>query len=288
MDTVFLHATLQLHWGFIVRQAGASAAQLAYPLPPPTTVIGAFANPLGRLLDMPDAMPYGGSRRRRDTLPVTNRFMECMIKAAKAAGAGLDTSGRTGVVVYEEPSRITAVPYKGGNDYLTAVKHPIYLSAQKLLPVQAVGSASAPAALMHIAMLLDAEELSRCTGRRVTLDVLEAAVWGVYRLGSRESIASVVYAGVSMDLEAVESGHFESILYQKAGCARPARSDLAVEVVMTDEHYKSTGYHVPVSPASNAAILTPPHRPQPFLLRSGCRAVWPREARTLALSAPIA
>ncbi|MEB3787974.1 MAG: hypothetical protein GSR78_04370, partial [Desulfurococcales archaeon] len=220
--------------------------------------------------------------------PVTNRFMECMIKAAKAAGAGLDTNGRTGIVVYEEPSRISGSPYKGGGSYDKAVKKPIYMSVQELLPVQAVGSASAPAALMHIAMLLDLEELSRCIGRRVALDVLEAAVWGVYRLGSRESIASVVGAGVSRDLETVDSGHFESILYQKAGCARPARSDLAVEVVMTDEHYKSTGYHAPVSPASNAAILTPPHRSQLFLLRSGCKAIWPRGSRTLALSMPIA
>ncbi len=285
-DLVFLYAKLQLHWGFIVRQAGASAAQLAYPLPPPTTVIGAFANPLGRLLDMPDAMPYepGRKRKRSTALPVTNRFMECMLKAVKTAGAGLDPEASTGVVVFEEPSRITGTPYKGGGSYDKAVKKPIYLSVQELLPVQAVGSASAPGVRLIIGALLDVDALSTCIGKKIDYDLLEMAVWGAHRLGSREGLASVVDAWVSVDLENIESGSFMSLLYQKATCAKPARPDLVVETVMTNELYQSTSYYVPASPASSSAMLTPPLRQVLFSLRGGCKAVWPRGYRNLALS----
>lgn len=84
MTRVFAYARLRLHWGFIVRQPGASAAQTAYPLPPPTTVAGAFANPLARLLGIIDSYP-----EKREALPVTNMFMSCILNRLLQRQLGL-------------------------------------------------------------------------------------------------------------------------------------------------------------------------------------------------------
>ncbi len=270
MKPVFLYSTLQLHWGFIVRQAGASAAQSAYIVPPPTTIVGAFASPLARILEIPDAIDPERIRGRRAKLPVSNRMMLCAINSTLAAGAGLEPG--SGVVVYEEPSRISGPPYKGGGAYDRAVEKPIYESVQEILPVQAVGAVSAPNARMVIAWLVNIDELGSCMGRSVEESMLEEAAWSVYRLGSREGISSVTRAGVDVDPEILNAGVVETILYQKEECVAPVHGANVAGVTLLNTSYEESYYYMPAGMMSGSSIITPPPRPVKFMLRDGCSA----------------
>ncbi|MEB3851669.1 MAG: hypothetical protein LRS49_03705 [Desulfurococcales archaeon] len=280
-EPAFLHSIVELHWGFTVRQLGASAAQLAYPLPPPPSVVGAFANPLARLLGLGEEVdPRRG--------PAAGRVMECALRATIAAGAGLEPSGPrgVGVVVYAEPSRIAAALYKTGGDYSNAIRQPPYLAADRLLPVQAAGSASAPGARLALAWLVDVEKLSSCLQARVGLAELGEAAWWVYRVGSREGLAAALEAGVAGpgEVEVVEEGGvFESILYQPARCARPAPGSQVVRVNLYGRTYREEAYLAP-TPAGGPSGLAPPPSPAGYVLTSTCRAARPRGRGTLSLS----
>ncbi|NPA96600.1 MAG: hypothetical protein GXO32_03240 [Crenarchaeota archaeon] len=267
---VFLYSILMVHWGYIVRQPGATAAQAAYILPPPTTIVGAYGNPLARLLGIPD---YIGPREKTN-LPVQNKYMDCLVRATLAAGAGLIPSPRlsVGAVTYEEPSRIMGTPYKGGGDYQKAVKQPIYVSATTLLPVQAVGATSAPGALLATGWLVDADMLASCIGKRISLEDFEAAAWSVYRLGSREGLVHTVKAGVveTKDLDRPE-GWFKSILYQDRFCVNIRRGKFA-KVTMIGYDYKEREFFVPCGEASGINILLPPTRSVTYRILPGCKA----------------
>jgi CRISPR-associated protein Cas5a/b/c len=270
----FLHARLKLHWGFIARQLGASAAQLAYVLPPPPTVVGAFMNPLARILGLGEEVnPRLG--------PAGSRAMSCALKATLAASAALE--GPTGVAVHAEPSRITASLYKTGGDYSRAIREPPYLAVDRLMPVQAAGAASAPGAYMRVAWLLDTEILGDCLGVEVDPKALGAAAWSVYRIGSREGIASPVeassYTGGELEVLA-EGSRFESILYQPADCVEPGGQ--VVRVILYGPAYREEAYYVP-TPIGGPSALTPA-RPTAFTIQSGCRAARPRGEPLLALA----
>ena len=292
-----LYTTVEAHWGYIVRQPGATAAQTAYILPPPPTVVGAFAAVLGRLLRLPDA--HAGGKRKR---PVLTGLMECALQATITVGAGLlaarEGGASGGVVLVEEPSRIIGAPYKGGGALNRALSKPIALSAKDLLPVQAVGAASGPGALLVLAWLLDAERLESCLGRKISNELMSVAPSSVFRLGSREGLVSVVgerghlpgYGVVSGDeLEALGSGcEYESILYQPASCALSESPASVVSVVLLDEHYREREYLVPAGPGSGPGIIYPPSSPARFRLAHGrCLAYAPQGGlRALSLAVP--
>lgn len=279
MSLVFLYSRAVMHWGFIVRQLGASAAQLAYVLPPPPTVVGSFMNPLARILGLSESLdPKVG--------PAGSKVMSCALLATFSAAAGLDPRSDVGVAVHAEPSRITAGIYKTGGDYERALKQPPYLAADRLLPVQAVGAASSPKGVIVLAWLLDPLILSKCLGEDVGSDDLRAAAWSVYRVGSREGLASVVDAGVFTELETVpEGGVFESILYQPEDCAKPLVS--VSKVTLYDVIYRQRSYLAP-SLGGGPSGVTPPPEPASFELKSGCKAVRPCRRPELTLSYPIA
>ncbi len=282
-STLFLYSIVKLQWGFIVRQPGATAAQSAYVIPPPTTVVGAFANPLARVLDVPDYL----ESRARPRLPVQNRYMECLLSSTIAASAGVLPAAETGVAVYEEPSRIMGTPYKTGGDYQKAVKQPIYVSGTTLLPVQAVGAASAPNTLLALAWVLDLQGLATCLERigvrgRLGREELERAAWSVYRVGSREGIAVVEDAGLygGGELEVIGEGGFESILYQPADCVETTDTGYTARVTLLGLDYREEEYLVPSGGLGGASALTPPPRPLDFYLsRPGCKAVGPRDEK---------
>jgi len=291
-----LYTTVKAHWGYIVRQPGATAAQTAYILPPPPTVVGAFAAVLGRLLGIPDA--HTGRRKKH----VLTGLMECALQATIAAGAGLLAAGEGGagggVALVEEPSRIIGAPYKGGGALNRALSRPIALSAGDLLPVQAVGAASGPGTLLVLAWLLDTGRLESCLGRRIGNELLSVAPSSVFRLGSREGLVSVVgeqgrlpgYGAVSGEkLEVLGSGHeYESILYQPASCTLPESRASVASVVLLDEHYREREYLAPASPGSGPGVIYPPSSPARFRVAHGsCLAYAPRGGlRALALAVP--
>ena len=270
---IFLYSILRVHWGYIIRQPGATAAQAAYILPPPTTVVGAFANPLARILGVPD---YIEKRKAKAGLPVQNRYMECLLHATLAAGAGLVPlqAQAIGAATYEEPARIMGTPYKGGGAYQAAVKKPIYMSATELLPVQALGATSAPGTTMAIAWLLDQSRLKECLVTTPSLAELEAAAWSVYRLGSREGLANTITAGAvdQEKLDIKDRGAYRSILYQDSSCASISRGRVSI-IPMLGLNYREREYLAPTGEPSGINIITPPPRPAMFYLRDpGCKA----------------
>ena len=281
MPPVFLYSKVKLHWGFIVRQLGASAAQLAYVLPPPPTVVGSFMNPLARILGLSEVLnPKEG--------PAGSRVMSCALRASHSAAAGLDPDGQVGITVHAEPSRITAALYKTGGNYERALRQPAYLAADRLLPVQAVGAASSPKGVLVLAWLIDPQALSKCVGVSVEPKTLEAAAWSVYRVGSREGLVSVIEARLfhESELEMVSEGDiFDSIFYQPEECTKPLTS--TAKVTLYDSFYKERSYLAP-SLAGGSTGVTPPVEPASFELKSGCRAFRPRNAPHLTLSYPAA
>jgi len=276
---VFLYSRVRLHWGFSVRQPGATAAQLAYPLPPPTTVVGAFMNPLARLLGI------GEPPARRLRGKVSGLPMECGLLSARAAAAGLEPGSGPGVVVFEEPAHIIAAPFKGGNAFKQAVKRPPPLAMQELIPVQAVGSASAPDARLVLAAVLDMDALSRCLGRRVGMDLLEEAAWSIYRVGSREGLATVEEAWAASAGTREGGAVFSSMLYQPERCVT-AKTFVSRLVLLGMPGYQEEGFLAP-GRGSGVAVL-PPAEPGIFELRSGCRLYVPsgRDGSALALAGP--
>ena len=274
---IFLYSKLTLHWGFIVRQLGASAAQLAYILPPPPTVVGAFLNPLARILGLGEEVsPKAG--------PAGSRAMRCALQATLAASAGL--TGTVGVTVSSEPSRISAALYKTGGDYSKAVRQPPYLAADRLLPVQAEGYAASPGAKLTIAWLLDSNIFTQCLKTEVSIKELELAAWSVYRIGSREGIASVEKARVvgPESLEAVnDGGSFESVLYQPVECVDPEPRAPVSEVTLYNIHYRESLYYVP-SLLGGPIALAPSEKPAGFTLKGGCKGVRPSAMPELTLT----
>ncbi len=271
MHPTLLYSKALLHWGFITRVPGASAAQPAYPLPPPTTVVGAYANPLARLVEEPDSLYTGLAShppRGRRAPTLMPRILKCSLEATLGAGAGL--SGVIGVASIEEPSRILAGPYKGGSSYDKAVKSPPYIGAQEVMPVQAMGHTMAPGAVVEMAWLLDLDKLTRCLGMDGDrlVESLELAAWSVYRVGSREGLASIIDAKV-YDKPEVGEGLFESILYQRADCAVPEVGDTG-EVTLNEIHYVEALYYIP---ARGSAGALAPGDPVVFITRPSCKYV---------------
>ena len=269
MQLVLLHSKIALHWGFIARVPGASAAQPAYTLPPPTTVVGAYANPLTRLIEEPDSLYtslIGKVHRGRRAHGAMSRTLKCSLDATLGAGAGL--SGTIGVASIEEPSRILAGPYKGGGSYDRAVRSPPYIGAQEVMPVQAMGHTMAPGAVMEVAWLLDIDRLAGCLGvdGEWLGDALELAAWSIYRIGSREGLASIIDAK-AVKQPVTGEGVFESILYQRADCVTPISGGI-VEVTLNDTHYTEALYYVPGQGGAGAIAPSGPAR---FTTHQSCR-----------------
>ncbi|MFN3805478.1 MAG: hypothetical protein ACK4SY_10510, partial [Pyrobaculum sp.] len=173
----FFHARVSLHWGFVVRSFGATAAQTALALPPPTAIVGAFATPLLRLLGARDRYaPTGGSggdvtTKRRGKKVVerasASPLFGCILDATLAASAGLYPQGRgAGLGIAMEPSRLIAAPYKGSSErkrIKEGVERKNVMEAMsRALPVQAVGAAYGVSTLLDLAWVVDVRELADC------------------------------------------------------------------------------------------------------------------------------
>ena len=275
---VFLHSLVAVHATFIVRQIGATASQLVYILPPPPTVVGSFMNPLARILDL------GEEGNVRKYGPAGSRAMSCALRATLAAAAGLKPSG-VGVAVHAELSRVLGAPYKSGGSYQRALRKPPYEAVAELLPVQAVGYASAPSLHLHLAWLIDAEKLSECLGVQVSVKELRKVAWSVYRVGSREGIVSVVEAE-AYDSERInflgEGLRFESLLYQPEECVTPLEP--LPRVMLYNKTYREALYYTVADLQGGPEALPPPAEPALFEVKSGCKAAHPRGEHYLTVS----
>ena len=266
MTILFLWSMGRLHWGFISRQLGASAAQLAYPVPPPTTVVGAFMAALGRALGLRDE-PVAVKRGRSVSM---SKPMDCALTATLSAAAGVVKGYTAG---YEEPARIIGAGYKGGGSYDKAFKQPLTIGIQEVMPVQAVGAAAAVNTVIALAWLLDVAKLAGCLG--VEPSDIEAVAGEapllVHRVGSREGLYSALAGGIQ------EAGtgrdRFRSILYQRESCAAPLTGSTARLQLPTPPSYIIESYVAPTGPLGGSAMITAPRRPVVFRASRGCKAV---------------
>ncbi len=285
---------LELHWGFIVRQMGASAAQLSYLLPPPPTVVGAFMNTLARALGLPEAPVRHGRRRTHPQHHVTLTHY-CASLATIAAGSRLlgDSRGsRTGLVLHSDTTRLLGGPWKGGGSYNDAVRKPIIESVTEIMPVQAAGYTSGMGTRLEIAWVFDADRLEKCLLReagleaKVGINELEAAARSVYRLGSRESLATThAYKAGAVSQDGLLKGTIDYFSYypQPSGCSTPVTGHTGlVELIMPDTSYRETLFYVPAHPSSGQTHLAPPLEPARFRLRPNCTAIDLGSHRVLA------
>jgi len=270
---IFFYSRLRLSWGFVVRVPGATAAQPALSLPPPTTVVGAFSNTLLEFLK-----PVKEVKKRSGK--VLYPIFDCILGATLAAGFALakEGEGSTGIAVVKEVSRIVGAPYKTGGEvgkikdagkglreFLDAVG--------SMLPVQALGAAYTPAALADIAWVADAERLSKCLGvdtRELYEDLGKIITWGVSRLGSKEGIVAVIQGQHGLPEELKSGDIFRTRMYVPADCVEPKDVDVS-EVTLWGLDYRWRRYYVPF--IASETVVYPPGEPVSYRLVSDkCRA----------------
>lgn len=256
--TRFLYALIKLHWGFTLRIKGATAAQPSLPAPSPTTILGAFAYPMLRILGIRHKTPEVSTSTLTKGGVITPIF-NCFIKAAVTASAGLDPATITGLASHSEISRIIAFPYKGGHQIDVALKLPIETRGITwIAPVQAVGSTYGPGALLHIGAVIDLEKLAEC------LNVSEAYIdsiglkscYGISGIGSKEGIVSVIKAAYGEPK--IEHGEFHTIAYVPENAVEVLDKELFIRVQLWDLNYKLSTYYVPVKHMLSSNLLTPP------------------------------
>ncbi|MGC8987945.1 CRISPR-associated protein Cas5 [Infirmifilum sp.] len=276
-----------LSWGFVVRHRGASAAQPAYVLPPPTTVVGAFAYPLARILGLnPNAeseVKWGDGRLISSTMKV---FLEATIAAAAGVRAH---PHRTGLATAQEPGRIIASPYKGDTERGRIKTEPFESAIPRAMPVQGVGATYAPGVTVGLAWAIDGYKLAKELGIQLEkLDaVAEKAPFGVVRLGSKEGFLAVDYSR-SMYVKNVKllgpGDKFRTWLYVDSTCVDPLDQAYVHQLPMPDLSYRLKRYYVPSQLASHNVVVPLPEHVLPlFKLVEPCGAIQAPEVEGLVV-----
>jgi CRISPR-associated protein Cas5a/b/c len=270
LKPVILVSKVKLAWGFSVRYAGLSAAQPALPIPPPTTVIGFYAEPLARMLGLREnghgeyCSPAG-----------------LLAEYTLAAAAALDPDSPSGSVAYSEVTRVLSLPYQRKRENWE----------RYAWSVQALGSSYAPSTLLLLSIVVDVDGLSKALGEDVA-SMVEYLAWAGWRLGSKEGIVAVVDAHVS---EAEQrSGAFESLFYQNAAATRPLDLGSVTEIRMwkpSREVFCGTSmtpeyevYYLPVNPVSTPSTLLPAEGPVGFESVNGARVYCSPDIEGVCLS----
>jgi CRISPR-associated protein Cas5a/b/c len=285
------YAKVLTTWGFVVRHRGVSAAQPAYPVPLPTTIVGAFGYPLIRMLKLPLGRA-GGIEWGEGNL--VTEVMKPLLEATITASGGLtspryEASSRThtsilwfGLAVHQEPGRINAVPFKGGGD-LERIRRAKFASTDffieavpRALPVQAVGAAYAPRLKLELLWVVDVERLSKELGISVErLDsAAQKAIYGVVRVGSKEGLVALEDAKYTTEVKIHRPGeNVHSRLYVSKACAE-LQAGSAGELVMPDLRYRLSYFYLPAQVASNNLVIPLPEEyPAPvFKVLSPCVA----------------
>lgn len=298
-----IFSRVSLHWGFVVRIPGASAAQTALSITPPTTVVGSFAAALFRALGLKDLTE--ALSRALEARKTLSKHFNCALEATLTAVAGLTPSSEfVGLCVHQEPSRLTAAPYKTGGSWAKALKSSFGSTdfyskfVTEALPVQAAGAAYGPGALLDLLWIFDVEVLTRYLNRELglTVSVEEidrvglAAAYGVSRIGSKEGLTSVEVATYVRDgISLLSTGEVvRTHLYVPAVCVEPVTKDIT-KVSLWDLKYGLSEYFMP-EPASEALVVpTPPERVPSYRIVSGsCVAyVVPAEVEVVGVGSSV-
>jgi CRISPR-associated protein Cas5a/b/c len=286
------YAKVLTTWGFVVRHRGVSAAQPAYLVPPPPTIVGAFGYPLIRALGSPQK---GGGKIKWGEGILISEAMEPLLEATVVACGGfvspaIDISDhasrkrsvRTGLAVYQESVRIIAVPYRTGGQ-MSNVRRAVpgtslfFENAIPLvLPVQALGATYAPHIKLELLWVVDIEKLSKEFD--VSVDKLDntaqKAVYGVVRIGSKESLVVVEGAKYVREIKIYEPGmKIQTRLYVPKTCAE-LYAGSASELIIPDLEYRLSYFYLPAEIASNNLVIPLPegYPPPTFKILDRCKA----------------
>ncbi|MGB9828166.1 MAG: CRISPR-associated protein Cas5 [Thermosphaera sp.] len=307
------YASATLSWGFIVRHKGVTAAQPAYPVTPPTTVVGAFGYPLARLLELPIHVEKIGKEEKKPKRKKSEEVytidwgegklvsepMKPLLEATITASAAVvsprfsisksaSASRRiiqVGLAVYQEIGKIVSSPYKSGGSYQKAFSYNpmdsefFTYSIPTLLPAQAVGAVYAPALKVELLWVVDIEKLSRELG--VSIEKLDSvagrAVYSVVRIGSKEGLVALEKAYYFKNptvLEAKEK--VRTRLYVEESCIEKALDpSRVVKITMPNLRYSTVTYHVPALIGSNNLIIPLDEETPPpsFEIKESCKAI---------------
>jgi len=259
-------STLVLYWGFAIRYKGTSASQPAYILPPPTTIIGAYAQAILRILGTSDKIEI----KKRGEGRVLSRLMNAFIESTKTASAGV--IGSIGLSYHQEISRIVASMYKGGGEISRMYRVPFSAEFYKdaiprIFPVQAVGVVYSPGAKLRLLWIFDLDvllhELSR-NGTRLSKeefdDIAEIAKFNITRIGSKEGIAALEESNYVTEVKIIEKDKtVRSLLYMPIEYVEPIDTTFFHEVVLTDLNYRLRSFYVPAFLASNNVLMPLPN-----------------------------
>ncbi|MEM1851649.1 MAG: hypothetical protein QXK14_03865 [Acidilobaceae archaeon] len=297
MSTLRLfYANITLHWGFVVRIPGATAAQPALAIAPPTTVVGAFAASLLRALGYSEGniskyFVNGSEKSQKapDTEAVLSPVFQNILDSTIAASMGLHPQSEgPGVGVTMEASRVLAVPYKTGGEERSKFKTKPYSpkfygqGIPAALPVQAVGVAYAPSTVVDLVWVVDVnkliEGLPKEDGRNIKVSDIDriglSVAYGVTRLGSKEGICSVNVACYIEDPPTVNINKpFQAHTYVPVDCVEPQNVSLVSKIRLWNLKYEPTEYYAPRG--TTLTLAYPPtskYEIPHYILRENCVA----------------
>jgi CRISPR-associated protein Cas5a/b/c len=279
------YSTVVPSWGFSVRYREVSAAQPSYILPPPPTVVGAFAYPLARILGLADTAPR---ELRHGRGYIVSRNMVAFLDATIVASAGV--SGNGGLVMHQEPTKLNASMYKGSSEASRIRAEPytkkFYEEAlPRIFPVQAVGATFALSVEVYLTWVVDIDRLLRNLGNqgiKLTEEDIDMAgqqaVLGITRIGSKEGIVAVDPAKSGYEKNPVVKApgeNIKTVQYVLKTCVETQESIPVVDLPSVD--YTLRPFYVVSTSASNTVLL-PYSIPTPgwFRVKHPCRAYAPR------------
>jgi CRISPR-associated protein Cas5 subtype I-A len=173
--SLYAYSRVVFSWGYTVRPPGPSAGGPSLPLPPPSTLIGALAAGVARLLGWGEVVveaPAGG-RGRGSRVSVASSAWR-LARHALAAGARLQGP----VALWQDVVRYSTLPYQTPGNLADPAQ---WFGAQNF------GLAMAPGAVLDMVVVFD----DSIADEGVTPGVLGAAAASIQRLGGREGLVHV-------------------------------------------------------------------------------------------------
>ncbi len=174
--SIYVSILLEAQWGWSVRVPGASVGGSSLPLPPPSTLVGALANPIARLLRWGE-VTVEGKAVYSSTLKLARHL--------EAAGARVV---RGVAVLFNDPLKVTNIPYLRPSNRFN---RDLWFS------LQAMGAYSAPSVELEAVLVFNDSVLKE----GVNEEKIEAAAWSISRLGCKEGIVHVKNVVIGEALE---------------------------------------------------------------------------------------
>lgn len=228
-NVLCLLVEVQYHWGYWIRVPYTSKFQSSFSLPPPTTLIGALSYYLAKT----GVLKHRYSHVKGEVLIVKEKrkkpdFYSPAFLLEKSAiavcaslkdGAGFvrDDINKYITLLYQEK-----IKEKNGTPRR-------YLMKYRSGAIQC-GKVYCPSGRMELIYLFDEEKLKEVIDGNVRNTILEAA-WNICRLGSKESIVSVINAQIfRLKYSEVQEGETKTRFYFPAHAVEKVRGRYYTEL----------------------------------------------------------